>query len=110
MGGISGQQIGQILGAIGGGVAGIPGGPAGIIGGGATGSSLGSSLGGAIDPQTGLPIPNAAPQVSPDPGAAQDASSAQLQANAAQVGAQPDPNQQLLQLLLMLANQGAPRG
>jgi len=63
MGDISGQQIGQILGAIGGGVAGIPGGPAGIIEGGATGSSLGGSLGGAIDPQTGLPIPNAAPQV-----------------------------------------------
>ena len=42
-----------------------------------------------------------------DPAAQQDIGSAQLQAQAAQAKPQgPDPNAQLLQLLLMLANQG----
>ena len=99
MGGMSGEQIGQILGMIGGSVV-APG--AGT----AIGGSLGGAVGGAIDPQTGEPIqPQQGPPPS-DPAARQDASSAQLQANAAQAQPQTDPNAQILQLLLMLANQG----
>ena len=94
MGDISGAQIGQILGMVGGTVIGQPG----------LGGTVGGAIGGAIDPQTGLPLP-VPPAATSDPAAQQDQSSAQLQANAVQPQG-PDPNAQLLQILLMLANQG----
>jgi len=96
MGGMSGQQLGQLLGSIGGLAIGGP--PGMAIGGQATGA-----IGGAIDPATGLPQ---AQGNQTNPAAAQDQSSAQLQANAAQAVPQVDPNQQLLQMLMMLINQG----
>ena len=95
--GMSGEQLGQLFGSIAGSFIPIPG------VGTAIGAGVGGAIGSAVDPDTGEPLPT---QTGVDPSVTQDQSSADLQANAAQAQPQQDPNQQMLQLLLMLANQG----
>ena len=89
LGSVAGTGVGAALG-------GAPG--AGIGGG------IGGAIGGQLDPQVAAML--GLPQIS-DPASEQGDQTQQLLSQAQQP--QPDPNAQLLQLLLMLANQNRPQ-